>query len=350
MTRQTWTAAVSALLFVVLAAVIALVPVPYVTWAPGTTYNLLGKVDDKDAISISGATVYPTTGELRMTTISVTAPASSLTLPEVLISYFMPDRAVLPRVAVYRPGTSATDVNREESALMTQSQTSAVVAALRAANVEVTELPMVYSVQNAGAAAGILEPGDLISAVDGTPVSTASDVIKAVKDRHVGQKVLFSIIRDRVLMQRSVTTTASTTTPDTPAVGIDINIGYAYAPKVSFAVDPNVGGSSAGLMFALAIYDQLTPGNLVADGQVVGGTGTVTAGGTVGPIGGVAEKLAAASRDKATVFLLPQQDCADVNSVPAGMRLVPVSDLKGALAALEMLSDPAQAANVAGCS
>lgn len=349
MTRQTWTAAVSALLFVVLAAVIALVPVPYITWAPGATYDLLGKVDDSEAISITGVPVYPANGQLRMTTISVTAPDSNLTLPEVLISYFMPDRVVLPRVAVYRPGTSANDVNREESVLMTQSQSSAVVAALRANSIPVTELPMVYSVQNAGAAAGILEPGDLISAVDGTPVATPSDVVKAVKDRHVGQKVLFSIIRDRMPLQRSVTTTASATTPDTPAVGIDINIGYSYDPKVTFAVDPNVGGSSAGLMFSLAIYDRLTPGDLVA-GQVVAGTGSMSASGTVGPIGGVAEKLAAASRDKATVFLLPSQNCVDVTAVPPGIRLVPVSDLKGAVAALQMLSDPAQAANVAGCS
>jgi PDZ domain-containing protein len=150
-------------------------------------------------------------------------------------------------------------------------------------------------------------------------------------------------------MQRAVTTRASTTTPDTPTVGVDINIGYSYDPKVSFAVDPNVGGSSAGLMFSLAIYDRLTTGELVS-GQVVAGTGTMTAGGVVGPIGGVAEKLAAASRDKATVFLLPQQNCVDVTSVPAGIRLVPVNDLKGAIAALQMLSDPAQAANVAGCS
>jgi PDZ domain-containing protein len=349
MTRQTWTAAVSAVLFVVLAAVIALVPVPYITWAPGATYDLLGKVNDSDAISISGATVYPTSGQLRMTTISVTAPDSSLTLPEVLISYFMPDRVVLPRVAVYRPGTSATDVNREESALMTQSQTSAVVAALRAADVSVTELPMVYSVQNAGPAVGVLQPGDLISAVDGIAVNTAADVSKAVRDRHVGQRVLFSIIRDRVPLQRSVTTTASNAAPDTPAVGIDVNIGYLYDPKVTFAVDPNVGGSSAGLMFSLAIYDRLTPSDLVGD-RVVAGTGTVSANGTVGPIGGVAEKLAAASRDKATVFLLPQQNCADVAQVPAGIRLVPVSDMKGAITALQMLSDPAQAANVAGCS
>jgi Lon-like protease len=349
MTRQTWTAAVSALLFVVLAAVIALVPVPFIAWAPGGTYDLLGRVDGRDAIAISGAPTYASSGQLRMTTISVTAPDSSLSLPEVLISYWMADRAVLPRVAIYRPGTSATDVDEEESKLMSQSQTSAVVAALRATQIDVTEMPMVYSVQTAGPAADVLKPGDLISAVDGVSVATPDDVIQAVKNRHVGQKVVFTLLRDRAVVQKTVTTRASNATPDTPVVGIDLSIGYSYEPQVSFAVDPNVGGSSAGLMFALAIYDRLTPGELVA-GQVVAGTGTMSADGKVGSIGGVTEKIAAAARDKATIFLLPKQNCANVATVPAGIRLVPVENLSQAIDSLSALADASTAKNVPGCS
>ncbi|MBA3021437.1 S16 family serine protease [Propionicimonas sp.] len=349
MTRQTWTAAISALLFVVLAAVIALVPVPFIAWAPGSTYDLLGRIDNRDAIAITGAPTYPSAGELRMTTISVTAPDSSLSLPEVLISYWMPDRAVLPRVAIYRPGTSATDVDHQESELMSQSQTSAVVAALRATQIDVTEMPMVYSVQTAGPAAGVLKAGDLISAVDAVPVATPEDVIEAVKNRHVGQKVVFTLIRDRVPVQKTVTTRASNATPDTPVVGIDLSIGYSYEPQVSFAVDPSVGGSSAGLMFALAIYDRLTPGELVA-GQVIAGTGTMSADGKIGGIGGVTEKIAAAARDKATVFLLPKQNCANVAAVPAGVRLVPVESLSEAIDSLAALADASTANTVPGCS
>jgi Lon-like protease len=349
MTRQTWTAAVSALLFVVLAAVVALVPVPYVTWAPGSTYDLLGRAGDHDAISISGAQTYPTGGQLRMTTISVTAPNGNLSLPEALISYWMPDREVLPRMAVYRPGSSATEVTNEESQLMAQSQTTAVVAALREAGLEVTEMPMVFSVQTAGPAASVLEPGDLISAVDGTAVTTKDEVVQAVKNRHVGQKVVFTVVRDRVSLQKTVTTRAANSSPDVPVVGIEVSVGYSYDPQISFAVDSDVGGSSAGLMFALAIYDRLTPGDLVS-GDVVAGTGTMDAQGQVGAIGGVAEKVAAASRDKAKIFLLPKSNCADLRSAPSGIRLVPVNTLKEAIAALKALSDPSTAASVAGCS
>lgn len=349
MTRQTWTAALSAVLFVVLAAVIALVPVPYVTWAPGSTYDLLSNAGQQDAIEITGIPTYPTEGELRMTTISVTASDSRLSLPEVLISYWMPARAVLPRDAVYRAGASPTEVTSQESQLMTQSQTSAVVAALRAANVKVTELPMVASVQTSGPSVGLLEPGDLITAVDNAEVSTRAEVAQAIRGRHVGQKAVFTVIRNRETLQQTVTTRATPSAPNDPVVGIGISTGYLYEPKVSFKVDPDVGGSSAGLMFALAIFDRTTPGNLV-DGRIVGGTGTMAADGQVGTVGGVEEKLAAAARDQATIFLLPKSNCSNVHTVPKGVRLVAVDTLSEAIAALRALSDPSTAASARGCS
>jgi Lon-like protease len=348
MTRQTWTAALSALLFVVLAAVIALVPVPYVTWAPGATYNLLGKVGDSPAISITGAQSYPTSGELLMTTISVTAPDSTLSLPEILISYFMPAREVLPRQSVYRTGASASEITSKDSQLMVDSQDSAVVAALRQADIEVTELPVVSAVQTSGAAAGILKPGDLIVAVDDVPVTDPGEVKAAVKSHNVGQEVSFTVKRDGATTRQTVTTRATSQAPDVPVVGIEVAIGYEYEPKVTFAVDPEVGGSSAGLMFSLAIYDQLQPTSITG-GQIVAGTGTMSVDGTVGPIGGVEEKLAAASRDKATIFLLPKGDCSKLGAAPAGVRLVPVTTLGDAVSKLAALQDPTTAASVQGC-
>lgn len=348
MTRQTWTATVAAVLFVLLAAVIALVPVPYVTQSPGSTYDLLGKVADKDTITITGADTYPTTGELRMTTVSVTAPAASLSLPEVLISYWITSRAVLPRDVVYRTGDSVDDVNSEATQLMVASQQTATVAGLRAAGIEVQKLPVVTAVQQSGPSAGILEPGDLITAVDGDPVKTTDDVVKAVANRHVGMKVVFTVLRDGKLLKQQVTTRSAAARPDDPAVGITLDVGYRYEPQVRFGIDDSVGGSSAGLMFALAIYDRLTTADLTS-GRVIAGTGTITADGAVGPIGGVQEKLAAASRDNATVFLLPKDNCSGVREVPAGLRLVSVGTVSEAIAALHSLNDEATADGVPGC-
>ena len=348
MTRQTWTATVSAVLFVLLAAVIALVPVPYVTQSPGSTYDLLGTVADKEAITVTGATTYPTTGQLRMTTVSVTAPTAVLSLPEVLISYWITTRAVLPRDVIYQQGVSADEVNAEGSRLMLASQEIATVAGLRAAGVEVQKLPMVTAVQQSGPAAGILQAGDLITEVDGVPVKTTQDVADAVVDRHVGTKVVFTALRNGKLAKQTVTTRSTSAKPNDPAVGISLDVGYRYVPQVSFGIDEAVGGSSAGLMFALAIYDRLSAADL-ASGRVIAGTGTVTADGVVGPIGGVQEKLAAASRDQATVFLLPKENCSGVRQAPAGLRLVSVSTVSEAIAALHSLEDAATAAGVPGC-
>ncbi|HQY98623.1 MAG TPA: PDZ domain-containing protein [Propionicimonas sp.] len=348
MTKQTWTAAVSAALFVVLAALIALIPVPYVTWAPGSTADLLGQVGEQPAISISGAKTFPTNGELRMTTVSVTAPGVTLSLPEVLFSYWLPAREVLPKEAVYQPGKDASEISEVESQRMSDSQADAVVAGLRQSGVEVTSWPQVVEVFNSGASAGILEPGDLIKAVDGTATHSLQEVNDILSGHHVGDAVLFTVLRNDLVLKQTVTTRATANNPDKPIVGILLDVGYSYAPTVDFAVDPAVGGSSAGLMFALAISDKLVSADITA-GRVIAGTGTVDSEGNVGAIGGVQEKIAAALKDHATVFVLPKANCSDASTTDASIRLVPVETLAEATDSLTKLADPAVAGSVVGC-
>ena len=103
----------------------------------------------------------------------------------------------------------------------------------------------------------------------------------------------------------------------------------------------DVGGPSAGLLFTLGIIDKLDgdgSGGDLTGGRTVAGTGTITADGTVGAVGGVALKTQAARRDGATVFLVPKAECGDAKSeLPKGLRLVPVKTLQGAVDALEAL-------------
>lgn len=352
MTKQTWTATVSAVLFVVLAAVIALVPVPYVTWSPGGTHDLLGQVDGTDVITITGAQTYPTTGQALMTTVAVTAPDSTLSLPEAFFAYWLPSREVLPRVAVYPEGEDSSDITQGESQLMTDSQSEAVVAALRQAGIQVHVWPMVESVTASGPANEILKPGDLIQSVTSngsTLTATSIQVVQdMVADAGVGRPVDFSVLRDGQEVKVTVTTRATTANPDKPVIGVTLTTGYTYGPKVAFSIDPAVGGSSAGLMFALAIADKLTSTDLTAS-RVIAGTGTIAADGTVGVIGGVQEKIAGAVRDGATIFLLPRKNCVDVGTPPPGIRLVPVDSLSEAVDALATLRNPQTAGSVAGC-
>jgi PDZ domain-containing protein len=156
------------------------------------------------------------------------------------------------------------------------------------------------------------------------------------------------VLRNGTKVRLTVITRSTVNDPKKPIVGLKLTIGYSYAPKVSFAIDPLIGGSSAGLMFALAIHDRLSSADLVA-GRVIAGSGTMDSDGHVGEVGGIQEKLAAAARDQATIFLVPVNNCSDISDPPAGVRVVPVESLAGATLALQQLADPAQAASVPVC-
>uniref|UniRef100_A0AAU2JMX8 Lon proteolytic domain-containing protein n=1 Tax=Streptomyces sp. NBC_00049 TaxID=2903617 RepID=A0AAU2JMX8_9ACTN len=125
----------------------------------------------------------------------------------------------------------------------------------------------------------------------------------------------------------------------------DAALGYLRKDPKDVKVDLNladVGGPSAGLLFSLGIVDKLDgdgSGGDLTGGRTIAGTGTITADGKVGAVGGVALKTQAARRDGATVFLVPEAECADARSeLPEGLRLVPVTSLTGAVNALRALS------------
>lgn len=122
-------------------------------------------------------------------------------------------------------------------------------------------------------------------------------------------------------------------------------LGYLKKDPGKVKVDLNladVGGPSAGLLFSLGIVDKLDgdgTGRDLTGGRTIAGTGTITADGKVGPVGGVALKTQAAARDGATVFLVPEAECSDAQSeLPEGLRLIPVTSLSGAVSALRELN------------
>ena len=103
------TALLSSLLFLALTVVLAVVPVPFVGRAPGSTVNVAGQnTSGSPVVKVEGLPTYPINGELRMTTVSVTRVDSHLGLMEALFDHVMTSRAVLPRKLVYPPGKSAS--------------------------------------------------------------------------------------------------------------------------------------------------------------------------------------------------------------------------------------------------
>ena len=342
MTRQTVTAFVAASVFVALAVLLVVIPVPFVTWSPGTARDVLGKVNAEPVISVSGIPTYPTTGHLDLTVVSVTAADSRLSLPQALLAYWLPGRDALPRESIYAPGKSAGQVANEEAEMMETAQDDAVVAALRADDQPVREAPAVFSVTVGGPAHLRLLPGDLITAIDGRPTPTRQAVGDLIREAKVGQRLTFSVLRHKKPTTVRVVTATSTTQTGVPVVGITVGTGYVYGPSISFDLGAKIGGPSAGLIFALAIYDKITPGPLLAAGHVAG-TGTIDATGQVGPIGGIQEKVRGAQSAGATTFLVPAANCADLAGVRTPMRLVKVTTLRDAIDAVSVLGVPDRA-------
>ena len=118
-------------------------------------------------------------------------------------------------------------------------------------------------------------------------------------------------------------------------VGITPGVGYTFPFDVNVNIGDNIGGPSAGLLMSLAIYDTLTPGSLTS-GRDIAGTGTITATGVVGPIGGIQQKIAASRDAGADLFLVPADNCDGIGGVdPDGMRLAKVSSLAEARGIVE---------------
>ena len=123
-----------------------------------------------------------------------------------------------------------------------------------------------------------------------------------------------------------------------PRIGISLGIGYDFPFDVSIKVDPAIGGPSAGLMFSLAIYDTLTPGSLT-DGETIAGTGELRDDGSVGPIGGIEQKIAGAEDAGAELFFVPRDNCGDVDGLDPDLTLVKATSMHKALEALEAWAD-----------
>ncbi|HHU38177.1 MAG TPA: PDZ domain-containing protein [Propionibacterium sp.] len=349
MTKQTWTAAVSALLFVVAAAIVAMTPVPFVTYSAGATHELLGEVDGQPVISVEGLDTYESVGRVLMTTVSITRSDAPVSLPEVLYAHWAPDREVYPRDYVYPPSSGVAEISAREAQQMATSQADAAAAALRAAGIAVEQVPMVQSVASTGPANEKIFPGDFVLAVDGVPTPTVADVREAVESRAIGESITFMVRRDRE--ERAVTfDTASSKTQDgLPVWGGNLVMGYSYAPRVHINLDPGLGGPSAGLMLALAVFESITPDDVSGE-RVLAGTGAIDGAGTVSQVGGIREKLAGAERAGADIFFVPDSNCSDLAGVESSVRIVSVGTLEDAIASLDLLNDPATEQLVRGCA
>jgi PDZ domain-containing protein len=328
MTQRTWAALLAVPLFVALGLYAAISPLPYVTYAPGLTVNVLGDNGSKPIISIQGHRTYRDSGALRMTTVSVTERNARLDLFTLMRTWFSRDDAVYPYEIQYPPGGSQAQDTQQGQDEMRSSQHLAEAAALTRLGIDIHPYIKVSDVTSGMPAEGKLQVGDIVRSVAGHPIGPATDVGKLLQAAPAGAPVPFVVKRAGHLVHLAIT---PTTSGGHQIVGVILQIGYRFPFKVSVDINKNIGGPSAGLMFALSIYDTLTPGSLTG-GQEVAGTGTILADGTVGEIGGIQQKIAGARQDGAQLFLVPPANCADALGGDNGsMRLAKAATLDDAI-------------------
>lgn len=326
---------------------LAFAQTPYVIESPGQVFDVLGSNGGVPVIQITNATTYPTTGRLDLLTVmQLGNPEQTPSWAEVISAWMDPSKAVLPLSQVFPAGQNTKEVLAEASKLMTNSQQEAIAAALTNLGYKVPTQTYVASVVKGGAAEGIIHADDVIETVGNVPV-TNLDELRTVVGQWKGPEPL------EVRVIRSGTSTALQVTPK--LVDKALRIGVMVGTKYNFPVEvklqlADVGGPSGGMMFALGIIDELTPQSLTG-GYHIAGTGTIVANGGVGAIGGIRQKLYAASRQGATWFLAPASNCNEVvGHIPSGLRVVKVSNLQQALDALKLISTGASSHQLASCT
>ena len=337
MSRRTLTLAVAGFLVVLLSAIAALLPVPYVALEAGPVTDTLGSVGKTQLIRIDGRETYPVSGNLDLTTVHVLGgPGSQLGLVTALRGWLDDGIAIVPEDTVYPPGETAEEAEKESAAEMRDSQENATTAALRELGIPIEITSFVHDVPEGSPSSGKLETGDELVAIDGTPVAGGTQLRELITAHDPGDEVRVTVRRDGE--ERTETVTTERAEDGRAIVGITTRDEADYPFTVDISLE-DVGGPSAGLMFALGIVDKLTPGSLT-DGAHIAGTGTIDDTGHVGAIGGITQKMLGAERAGATVFLAPAGNCDEAKeTVPDGLRLVKARTLSSAVSSLEQLAE-----------
>ncbi len=280
-------------------------------------------------IRFDDRTRYESEGRFVMTSVRYT----QLTGVDLLLAWLDPDRHVVPRSDLYPPGEDRDQERRRSISQMDTSKLDAAVVVLR----ELSEYPkmhgdgvLVESVVAGCAADGELFPGDRILAIEGEEVDTWREASRAIQAAPSGATLAFDLSVDGAAEDVDLVRAPCGGSED-PLVGVSLINSFPFDVAISSG---EIGGPSAGLMWALGLYDLLTPGDLTG-GRTIAGTGQIALDGTVHPIDGIGQKVAAAADAGATVFLLPEGNAEEADVAgDHGLELVPVASFDEAVAYL----------------
>jgi PDZ domain-containing protein len=337
MSRRSLTLIIASIGAAAAIGVSVLIPVPYVILGPGPTLNTLGNDGSgQQLITISGHQTYPTTGHLNMVTVSYEGcTGNQFNIFTAISAWLNPHEAVVPQAEICGSGQSSQQVQQQDTEEMTSSQQAATAAALSELKIPFTTLVTVELTEPGFPANGVLKENDIITEVNGQPVTSDSGLQDLIRAHPAGTALDITVLRNGKTEQLKVATKEQN---GVPIMGVEIFDQYKFPFNVKIDIG-NIGGPSAGMMFALGIIDKLTSDNLTG-GKFIAGTGEITPSGQVEAIGGIQQKMVGARNAGATYFLTPASNCSDTTgAVPAGMTTIKVSTLNQAVTYLQDLKE-----------
>lgn len=321
---------------VVLVYVMVYMPTPYMINQPGLAEEI------KPMVSIPAADPEEK-GTFMLTTVSV----SYANLAMLATAQFNRNAEIVRK----EPDRNDEEYETQQKYYMSSSQSSAIMAAYHLANIDydiVPEYVFIVGLYKAVAPKGDFHPGDIIRKVDGQSIGKFEDLSALMAEKKPGDQVSIQLERKNKTLDEQVELIDISENKDGSKAGLGVSIGEVRKvdpavedQEVKF-VDTRIGGPSAGLMFTLEIYNQLTPGDL-SKGYRIAGTGTIAEDGTVGEIGGVQFKIVAAEKQHADIFFVPMNNYevakAKADQIGSKMKLVKVQTAQEALEYLRQL-DP----------
>ncbi|WP_176702689.1 YlbL family protein [Actinomyces vulturis] len=338
-TRKRRIISIGVVLTVVALFIVGLIPVDKVIESPGPTFNVLGSTDEGGkevpVIQVDGAPTYPTTGELRMTTVGVRGcPGYPVRVIDWVIASLSSSQKVIDRDLVCPKTMTREEVDSISTAQMTSSQDAAVVAALLYTGVATSMKLTVAGLAPEQDAA--LQKGDVLASIKtpgeetATPIETYAQLRELLTTIPPHTTVTLTVMRDGQPIDVSLTTVEPPEGVDGSLLGVYLTPSANSDVSAHFGLE-DVGGPSAGMMFTLGLIDQLTQEDLTG-GQKIAGTGTIDASGNIGPIGGIQQKMIGAKGSGVNYFLAPTSNCDEVvGHVPDGMQAFAVATLDDAV-------------------
>lgn len=305
------------------------VPLPLLVFHPTPARSVASVLD-------MPSTPDELTGELLFTVVEV-GPASAFT---ALVAWPDPYRDVILQGQLVPTGMDPDQFLEHQRMQFAASVRIAAAVGMREAGLPVRVDgggAQVVGLIPGAPAAGKLQAGDVIVAANGEPVRLASDLVTAVARVQPGEPVQLTVLRGEERLTVVVTVAQL---PRLEQVGLGVRVGTVderidLPLPVDVQEDSDIGGESAGLMLALAVYDRADPGDLTR-GRVIAGTGTVDSSGRVGRISGMPEKVRGAQLAGATMFLAPDKQWEEAHTAaPEGMTVIGVADVREAISALQ---------------